>query len=126
MICSNICVSFVGIFDGRFPENNPDFSMFMHAIGQGGGFFGDTFCAFLGWIPLQIKYNKTPKEKRVNKNPIRILLYIIMIILIIIIWILTAFVNPSLTPALQWCIFLSLLGYLRFIAKEFPENFRQI
>ncbi|UYP45451.1 hypothetical protein NEF87_001736 [Candidatus Lokiarchaeum ossiferum] len=111
---SMICVAFVGIFDGVWP--NPNISGFMHFIGATFSFMGHTISAVLVFIAISIIYWKTPSESRHMHHPLKFALVIVELVGVYLLF--SAFGGPTW----QWLIMLSLNVFLLAISRLFPED----
>jgi len=114
---SLINVSFVGIFDGLWP--NPELSGFMHWFGATFSFLGHVISATLLFLAMTIIYLRTPKENRTMKHPIYFFLVIVELIGVYILF------RTFGGPTWQLLIMLSLNVFLLAISKLFPEDIKQ-
>lgn len=115
---SMICVSFVGIFDGYWP--NQDLSGYMHMIGAVYSFMGHTISAVLVFIAIAIIYWKTPAESRQMHHPFKFFLVIVELVGVYLIF------NAVGGSFWQWMIMLSLNVFLLAISLLFPENLQSL
>ncbi|MHA1520053.1 MAG: hypothetical protein ACTSVZ_00550 [Promethearchaeota archaeon] len=114
---SLINVSFVGIFDGQWPE--PGISGYMHGFGAMYSFLGHVVSATLVFLAISVIYWRTPKAERTMKHPITFFLVIAELIVVYMLF------NHYGGSTWQWLIMLSLNVFLFAISRLFPEDITQ-
>lgn len=112
---SLINVSFVGIFDGAWPE--PELSMIMHFIGATFAFLGHTVSAVILFLGVSIIYWRAPTEKRNRmRHPAWFLLVIVELVGVYLLF------RSFGGPFWQWMIMFSLIFFVISISRLFPED----
>lgn len=112
---SMICVSFVGIFDGVWP--NPELSGKMHSFGATYAFLGHTISAVIVFIAISIIYWRASKESRNMPHPIWFFLIIVELAGMYLIFRIFG------GAFFQWLIMLSLMVYVFLNSRLFPDSF---
>ncbi len=113
---SLINVSFVGIFDGVWPE--PGISGLMHFYGATYSFLGHTISAVLLFLAITIIYWRTPPKDRQMHHPIWFFLVIVELVGVYLIFDLIG------GAFWQWMIMFSLIFFILSISRLFPENLK--
>jgi len=113
---SMICVAFVGIFDGIWP--NPAVSAAMHTFGAIYSFLGHTLSAVLVFVAISVIYWTTSKDfrKKQMRHPVWFFLVIVELVGVYLIF------DHYGGAFWQWMIMLSLNIFLFAISRLMPEN----
>jgi len=111
---SLINVSFVGIFDGVWPET--ELSWYMHGYGATYSFMGHVLSAMILFLGMTIIYWRLPEKRDQIKNPIWFFLVIVELVGVYLLF------RTFGGPFWQWMIMLSLVFFLLAISRLFPDK----
>lgn len=110
---SMVCVAFVGIFDGRWP--NPGLSRSLHGYGATYAFMGHTIFAVLVFLIISIyNYSLSPEDRDITQ----LWKFSLVIIQLVTIYLLFRIIGGAF---LQWLFMLSLLGFTISMRAFFPN-----